>query len=117
MPFLDGKVLNIDMVTGCHWFAQVNHVDHSLVVFIQDSRRYLGESRISQERLKVLSGLGSGHSGNELGLTLRFLITACRQLGFSVGRVGTAWWDQTTILISFPVSHINFKVTGDLSQL
>ena len=44
LPFLDCKVLNIDMTGTFSWFSSIHHVDSRHVILMNDSGLFLGES-------------------------------------------------------------------------
>ena len=71
MPFLNGKVLDINVAGMRHWLLLVNHCNCSLIVHVEWSQQRLSESEFDKDRAKILGNLGSTDATNELSFSRR----------------------------------------------
>ena len=64
-PFLNRKVLDVDMTGASSRTSLVHHSDSSLIVHIERGGPELSEAKFVQNGAKILGNLGSTHRGNE----------------------------------------------------
>ena len=68
LPFLNGKMLDVDMPGAGRGFGGIHHEDSGLVVLIQHRRAVLHETEFSEYRAEVFRSLGGCNGGDEFGL-------------------------------------------------
>lgn len=69
LPFLDSKVLNVDVTGTRSGLPTVDHVNGSLVVFMKNGGALLLKSKFLEDHSKVLGNLGSMNCSNKLSLS------------------------------------------------
>jgi hypothetical protein len=68
-PFLDRKVLNVDVTRAFSRPIRVHHVDGSLVILVKQSRPRWGETKLDENGPQVLGDLGGEHSCYKFALS------------------------------------------------
>jgi hypothetical protein len=58
MPFLEGKVLDVTVVCPLRGDLFVDNVKDGLIIFVHDRCSFLWESKVIQDRSKVLNHFG-----------------------------------------------------------
>ena len=69
MPFLNSKVLNINVARAISRLAMVDHGDGRFVVLIEDGRTRGSKTEFSKDRAKIFGNLGGTNSSNEFSLS------------------------------------------------
>ena len=67
-PFLNGKMLDVNMPGADRGFGGIHHEDSRFVVLIQHRRAVLHETEFSENRAEIFRSLGGGNGGDEFGL-------------------------------------------------
>jgi hypothetical protein len=68
-PFLDRKVLNVDMPGTISRLIRVHHVDGSLVILVKQRWPRWRETKLDENAPRVLGDLSEEHSCNEFTLS------------------------------------------------
>ena len=67
-PFLDCKVLDINVVGMFGRAGGISHIDGGLVTFMKHGRAVLGKAKFVVDNTKILGNFGGTDSSNEFGL-------------------------------------------------
>ncbi len=67
-PFLEGKMLDVNMTSTRRWTTRIYHQDCSSVILEQRSRTNLRVPKFREDRPKVLGNLGEVDSSEEFGV-------------------------------------------------
>ena len=70
-PFLDGKVLNINMARARGGSIVIDHIDSCKVVNMKEGGARWEIAKVMQNRAEILGDFGSVYSGNKLSLSGR----------------------------------------------
>ena len=68
-PFLNGKVLNVDLTRLISWAIFIDHSNGCLIVLIDGSSSRLRIAKLSQNMAKVLGNFGSMKSSHEFSFS------------------------------------------------
>ena len=66
LPFLDGKMLDVDVPRAFGGHACIDHANGRHVVFVDGGRTKLGVTQFTEDRMEIFGMLGSKYSSKKL---------------------------------------------------